>query len=293
MGDGEAEILRMKDPNRAGAAPADGSEVETVSCCPPAAALLTRSGQGGDIAPAAPAALNKENQTVFADKTKLTRRKISDFIFDKPLRVRSYMRRRAIPFKRCLELDAQCGTKSFHIQISKDIDEALYCGSKEITELFLSAEGIKVSDLNNLLLSGRKENTEEGWTDRREGTAFGDSDEEVFDTMRNKYKSEKILKAESARKLSEVEYLGNPAERAKRFKAMKDGILAKQSELESVCGVAGLTILVNLERELLVYHGEPALVTALFTRGLRRADLPVTTNVRSFECDEVERDIRL
>merc|ERR1712037_312974 len=66
--------------------------------------------------------LNKENLSF-----KFNRRK-NDFIVDKQLRIKSYLRRRGIPFKRCSELDIQCGTKGFHLQISKDLDEVVFSG---------------------------------------------------------------------------------------------------------------------------------------------------------------------
>ena len=76
-------------------------------------------------------------------------------------------------------------------------------------------------------------------------------------------------------------------ERNKRFKSVKDGLLSKISELESVSGVASLTIILNPDKDLLVYTGDPSLVTKLFTSGVRRGDIPVTFNVRLFEKDEV------
>ena len=42
-----------------------------------------------------------------------------------------------------------------------------------------------------------------------------------------------------------------------------------------------------MEKDLLVYSGDPALVTSLFTSGVRRGDIPVTFNVRMFENEEV------
>ena len=222
--------------------------------------------------------INKENQTV-----KFNRRKNNDFIYDKQLRIKSYMRRRGIPFRRCSELDIQCGTKSFHLQISKDLDEALYSGSPELLELFLSTGGLKLSDLNKILIkTKRKSSVEED-----DSTFLCDSDDEFLDPIKSKNRREKESKAESARRISEVEFLANPFERNKRFKSVKDGILSKVSELENVSGVTCLTLILNPDKDLLVYSGDPALVTALFTSGVRRGDIPVTFNVRIFDNDEV------
>ena len=52
--------------------------------------------------------------------------RITEFIADKQLRLRSYIRRRPIPFKRMTEMDAACGTKSFLVQYCPDFDECLY-----------------------------------------------------------------------------------------------------------------------------------------------------------------------
>ena len=222
--------------------------------------------------------INKENQTV-----KFNRRKNNDFIYDKQLRIKSYMRRRGIPFRRCSELDIQCGTKSFHLQISKDLDEALYSGSPELLELFLSTGGLKLSDLNKILIkTKRKSSVEED-----DSTFLCDSDDEFLDPIKSKNRREKESKAESARRISEVEFFANPFERNKRFKSVKDGILSKVSELENVSGVTCLTLILNPDKDLLVYSGDPALVTALFTSGVRRGDIPVTFNVRIFDNDEV------
>ena len=68
---------------------------------------------------------------------------------------------------------------------------------------------------------------------------------------------------------------------------MKEGLLSKICELESVSGVATLTLIIYPDKDLIVYSGDPALVTALFTTGVKRGDIPVTFNVRIFESEEV------
>ena len=227
--------------------------------------------------------INKENQTM-----KFNRRKNNDFIFDKQLRIKSYLRRRGIPFRRCSELDVQCETKSFHLQISRDIDEAVFYGSPELIALFLSSGGIKLSDLNKILLENKRNNKGKIETfEDDDNTYLCDSDEDFFDSVKSKNKKEKEARAESAKRMAEVEYLTNPFERNKRFKAVKDGLLSKISELESVSGVITFTIILNMDKDLLVYSGDPALVTSLFTSGVRRGDIPVTFNVRMFENEEV------
>ena len=225
--------------------------------------------------------INKENAC-----TKQTRRKNSDFIFDKTLRLKSFFRRRGIPFRRCSELDVQCGTRSFHLQISRDTDEAVYAGSPDLVKLFFSHDGLKLSDLNKILRDSRTASS--GSQEEEEAAVFlGESDEEFYDSVKSKNKKEKEAQAESAKRMSEVEYLSNPAERNKRFKSVKEGLLSKISELESVSGVATLTLIIFPDKDLVVYSGDPALVTALFTTGVKRGDIPVTFNVRTFESEEV------
>ena len=229
--------------------------------------------------------INKENAL-----TKQTRRKNSDFIFDKTLRLKSFFRRRGIPFRRCSELDVQCGTRSFHLQISRDTDEAVYAGAADLVRLFFSNDGLKVSDLNQMLRDSRAAST--GSQEEEEAAVvLGESDEEFYDSVKSKNKKEKEARAESAKRMSEVEYLWNPVERNKRFKSVKEGLLSKISELESVSGVATLTLILYPDKDLIVYSGDPGLVTALFTTGVKRGDIPVTFNVRIFESEEVRQGL--
>ena len=85
----------------------------------------------------------------------------------------------------------------------------------------------------------------------------------------------------------QVEYLRSPVERAKRFKSSKEGIFAKIAEIESVCGVVSLTVIVNCEKELCCYSGDPQLISDFFTRGVARNHMSVGWNVRQFDCEEV------
>ena len=88
----------------------------------------------------------KIDERVKLAKDVVKRKKVAGYIADKSLRIRSYVRRRPIPFKRLSELDIQCGTKSFMLQISRDLDEVVYSGSNELAKCFLSPAGIKVSE---------------------------------------------------------------------------------------------------------------------------------------------------
>ena len=233
-----------------------------------------------------PVSINKENQSI-----KFNRRKNNDFIFDKQLRIKSFLRRRGIPFKRCSELDTQCGTKSFHLQTSKDLDETVYSGSPDLVELFLSSGGIKISDLNRILLENKSNSRGKSDSQDEEDNSYCDSDEDFFDTVKSKHKKEKEIRDESAKRMAQVEYLTSSVERNKRFKAVKDGILSKISELENVSGVMTLTIIINTDKDFFIYSGDPSYVTSLFTTGVRRVDIPVSFNVRVFDNDEVRLNI--
>ena len=163
----------MKDTNKKGKLSPEYTNNEFTNFSPKSDPHPTThmSPKASPISPESPGP-NKENLT--GDKSlKITRRKISDFILDKPFRIRSYLRRRPIPLKRCLELDIQCGTRSFHLQISRDIDEAVYCGDKELVEMFLSKEGIKLSDLHSMLMEGkhvRPRGAKGGWEGESSGS---------------------------------------------------------------------------------------------------------------------------
>lgn len=77
--------------------------------------------------------------------------RITEFIADKQLRLRSYIRRRPIPFKRMAEMDAACGTKSLLLQFCPDFDECLYNGDEVLVERFLSDDGLKVVNVEDMM----------------------------------------------------------------------------------------------------------------------------------------------
>ena len=77
--------------------------------------------------------------------------RITEFIADKQLRLRSYIRRRPIPFKRMAEMDAACGTKSLLLQFCPDFDECLYCGDEVLTKGFLSDGGLKIVNVEAMM----------------------------------------------------------------------------------------------------------------------------------------------
>ena len=204
-------------------------------------------------------------------------RKKNQFIFDKQLRIKSFVRRRGIPFRRCNELDIQCGTQSFHLQISKDLDEVVYFGSQSLTGLFLGSEGIKVSDIQQILVSAKKNSR--GRSDSNDDPdQLLDDDEEYFVKSKSKKDGHKAVR---------MELITSSVERRKRFKSLRDGLMSKVSELESVSGVVSILIIINTDQDLFTYTGDQTLVTQLFTTGLRRNNFPITYNVRVFDLEEV------
>jgi len=228
-------------------------------------------------------------------KDPVKRKKISGYIVDKALRTRSYVRRRPIPLKRVVEIDIQCGTKSFLVQINKDFEEVIYCGNNDISRHFLCHSGLKISDVNNILVAGkyqaRPKGTSHHWEhDYNPAPDTDDDDEDFYDTIKNKKEKERETKSTN-KKSGEIEYIKSPVERFKKFKAFKDGIFSKVKEIDSVCGLSSFVLILNLERDMGFYYGDKHLVSEFFTTGIKYPTLLRTYNVRKFEVDEVESNM--
>ena len=81
--------------------------------------------------------------------------KITHFIQDRQQRLKSYFRRRIVPFKRTYDMNLQCGTSSLLIQISDDIQECLYHGDEKLVELFLdTSQGLRLSHVHQDIQQG-------------------------------------------------------------------------------------------------------------------------------------------
>ena len=52
--------------------------------------------------------------------------------------------------------DLQCGSMSLLVQVCEDIEECLYFGDEKLVDKFLSAEGIKLAHVNDLITEGNK-----------------------------------------------------------------------------------------------------------------------------------------
>ena len=82
--------------------------------------------------------------------------KITQYIKDRPSRLKSYFRRRHIPFKRTFDMNLQCGTTSLLIQISDDIEECLYHGDERLVERFLdTGQGLRLSHVHQIIQQGK------------------------------------------------------------------------------------------------------------------------------------------
>ncbi len=182
--------------------------------------------------------------------------------------------------------------------MNKDLDEAVYCGSHELLKLFLSPAGLKLSDINTILVAGKYQARPKGQSHHWEhdyNPAFDEDaeedDDDFFDTVKSKRVRDKEAKAESARRLAEVEYLKNPTERLKRFRSAKDGIFAKLKEMDSVCGSDSFGVVVSVEKDFAFYQGSERLVSQFFTTGLSRGGLQQRLNVRRYDDQEGECNI--
>ena len=82
--------------------------------------------------------------------------RITEYIKDRTLRIKSYFRRRHVPFKRAFDMNLQCGTSSLLIQISDDIEECLYFGDDRLVERFLDPmQGLRLSHVHQIIQHGK------------------------------------------------------------------------------------------------------------------------------------------
>ena len=88
------------------------------------------------------------------EKEKRKVNRITEYIEDQKDRIRSYFRRRHVPLKRAFDMDLQCGTQTFLIQISDDIEECLYYGNDKLVQKFLSEQGLSLANVNDFIANG-------------------------------------------------------------------------------------------------------------------------------------------
>ncbi len=204
-----------------------------------------------------------------------SRRKFNDFITDKAQRTKTYFRRRAIPLKRLQELDAMCGTKSFALQINRDLDEAVYSGHRELVDLFLSAGGLKISNVRSLVEecaaaatdSPKDRNANRVSEDRPEAKPAGGGGSSAKDTESTKN------------------------QRFTKFRSNLSHILTKLSEIDTICGGQNFVLVINVDKEMATYQGHDELVTQFFTCGLAQSRIGPELNVRPFDTEEVDYNL--
>ena len=123
---------------------------------PPQAALKQANSSTTKPNMANMAALDSNESMNLGATPKSSRKghRITEFIQDKALRIKSYFRRRHVPFKRAFDMDLQCGTQSFLMQISDDIEECLYYGHDKLVKKFLSSEGVNLALVNDFIAEG-------------------------------------------------------------------------------------------------------------------------------------------
>ena len=129
----------------------------TSSPTPPPQAALKQANSSTTKPNMANMAALDSNESMNLGATPKSSRKghrITEFIQDKALRIKSYFRRRHVPFKRAFDMDLQCGTQSFLMQISDDIEECLYYGHDKLVKKFLSSEGVNLALVNDFIAEG-------------------------------------------------------------------------------------------------------------------------------------------
>ena len=61
-----------------------------------------------------------------------------------------------MPLKRAFDMDLQCGTQTFLIQISDDIEECLYYGHDKLVDKFMNDKnGLSLANVNAFIAEGK------------------------------------------------------------------------------------------------------------------------------------------
>lgn len=236
--------------------------------------------------------------------------KITQYIKDKPARLKSYFRRRHVPFKRTYDMNLQCGTKSLLIQISDDIEECLYHGDDNLVDQFLdTGQGVNISLVHQMIQQekghrrlSRSSLDEYGFSGNdsksanrnkvksQQTTDFEKNDEDFFATAKEKEQKEKERRKEAQQRILEGDYLSNIADRNKAFKSRKDALIGKMAETDEVCATKSFLVVLNHDNDAIFYYGHPTLVTKFFTTGLTRNCISTNYNIRMFESEEFDQN---
>ena len=143
------EDSNMSEPNRL---LIDETAVSSASA--PASPPPSSSGQRPNAAAAGGAVAKMATTPQQTNKTTRRGHRITEFIEDKNTRIRSYFRRRHVPLKRAFDMDLQCGTQTFMVQICDDIEECLYYGHDKLVRRFLDPGGLSIAHVNAFISEG-------------------------------------------------------------------------------------------------------------------------------------------
>ena len=116
---------------------------------------------------------------------------------------------------------------------------------------------------------------------RRHSSAFFDTgDDDYAPTVKEKERKLKARKKEVQQRMIEGDFLDNASERNKAFRSRKDALISKIKETDSVCATRSLLIILNIDNDAIYYHGDPQLVSQLFTNGVSVKNLSRNYNIR-------------
>nr|XP_040572394.1 LOW QUALITY PROTEIN: uncharacterized protein LOC121121511 [Lepeophtheirus salmonis] len=212
--------------------------------------------------------------------------KPAEYVSDKGLRLRSYFRRRPVPFKRAVDLDMQVGSATFLVSLCEEVEECTYVGDEELVHQFLDPKGLQLS--HALEISKRSLRVPSFSTESHEED---EEEDEYFSTVEERRKKERAKKREAAQRVSDGEFLRNPIERSKVFSSRKESLMTKVIEMDTICGSKSFILIVCPEKEAAYYQGSEELVSQFFISGLSSSMIHRDINIRPFEPDETECNI--
>ena len=105
-----------------------------------------------------------------------------------------------------------------------EFGEAIYTGHQDLVSYFQSEGGIKLSDVNSVLVSGRYQarpkGTKQNWEHDYNPAGPGDSeDEDFFQSLKAKREADAAKQA--AKKNSNMTFIKNGSDRMKKMKVYK------------------------------------------------------------------------
>ncbi|TRY61774.1 hypothetical protein TCAL_12268 [Tigriopus californicus] len=252
---------------------------------------LGMSGTGGTRGPMSP--------------MNVGRKRITAFIADRPLRLKSYTRRRHVPFKRLSEMDITCATQSLLIQFCPDFDELLYYGPTVLVQKFLSVSGLVLSDVqpaldslqsaNETLIPAPDATPVKPLKAKKPGLLDMD-DDDYSPTVYERKQKEKIRRKERMEREKKLKQTlaeetvpsGTVLDVNKSFRSRKESLMAKIKETDNVCGCQSFLLILAPDKDACYYYGHPAFVSLFFSTGIAKGNFHTRVNVREFEVEELD-----